>query len=97
MSGPAVIIGASHAGVQLAASLRQAGWQEGITLLSQEEALPYHRPPLSKAFLSGEKSAREILLRGADFYADQGIAFEQGVTVERIDPHARCLERSGRA
>ena len=57
MSGPLVIVGASHAGVQAAVSLRQSGWQEPITLISSETDLPYHRPPLSKAYLAGEKTA----------------------------------------
>ena len=47
-----VIVGAGHAGVQAAASLREQGFQGEIVLLSAEKDLPYQRPPLSKKFLS---------------------------------------------
>jgi len=57
MSETCVIVGASHAAAQLALSLRQEGWQDSIIVIGDEAHLPYHRPPLSKAFLSGEKDA----------------------------------------
>ncbi len=51
-----VIIGASHAGCQLAESVRKSGWEGKIILLGDESYLPYHRPPLSKDFLAGKKT-----------------------------------------
>ena len=54
---PIVIVGAGHAGFQLAASLRQHGFEDGITLLSDEEVLPYQRPPLSKDYLDGRATS----------------------------------------
>jgi 3-phenylpropionate/trans-cinnamate dioxygenase ferredoxin reductase component len=53
-SSSVVIVGAGHAGVQAAASLREHGFQDEIVLLSDEGELPYERPPLWKAFLKGE-------------------------------------------
>jgi NADPH-dependent 2,4-dienoyl-CoA reductase/sulfur reductase-like enzyme len=53
----AVIIGASHAGAQVAASLRQLKWDGEVVLIGDEAALPYQRPPLSKAYLAGEREA----------------------------------------
>ena len=50
-AGPVVIIGAGHAGFQLAMSLRQHGFAGRIALLNNEGHLPYQRPPLSKAYL----------------------------------------------
>ena len=41
-----VIVGAGHAGVQAAASLRDEGFEGAITLLCDEPDLPYQRPPL---------------------------------------------------
>lgn len=87
-----VIVGASHAGVQAALSLRQAGWQEPIRLLSAENDLPYHRPPLSKAFLAGEKDAEQIILRGEQFYSEQQVDLLLGVRAEAIDLAARRIE-----
>lgn len=89
----AVVVGASHGGVQAAASLRQAGWQEPIILLSAEADYPYHRPPLSKAYLSGEKDEEQLLLRAPAFYRDQGIDLRLSDPVADIDLHA-CTLRS---
>lgn len=46
-----LIIGASHAGVTCAFELRKQGYKGAIYLIDEEEHLPYHKPPLSKAFL----------------------------------------------
>ncbi|MGC7299295.1 pyridine nucleotide-disulfide oxidoreductase, partial [Mycobacteroides abscessus subsp. massiliense] len=40
----AVIVGASHAGAQLAANLRREGWSGEVVLIGDEGGLPYHRP-----------------------------------------------------
>lgn len=90
-SRAAVIVGASHAGVQAAQSLRQAGWQEPIRLVSAESDLPYHRPPLSKAFLAGERTAEQIVLRGPQFYAEHGIDLLLDFPVTSVDPAARAV------
>ena len=52
--GPVLIVGAGHAGFQLAASLRQHGFSGRIGLINDEAHLPYQRPPLSKAYLKGD-------------------------------------------
>ena len=52
--GTVLIVGAGHAGFQVAASLRQHGFAERICLINDEAHLPYQRPPLSKAYLKGE-------------------------------------------
>ena len=46
-----VIVGGGHAGCNVIASLRQAGFSGSITLVSEEDTHPYHRPPLSKSWL----------------------------------------------
>ena len=55
MSG-LVVVGGSYAGIQAALSARQAGYLEAVTVVCDEDWLPYQRPPLSKAFLVGEAS-----------------------------------------
>lgn len=96
MSAPIVIIGASHGGVQAAASLRQGGSEQDIILYSAEDALPYHRPPLSKAYLAGEKDDEQILLRGPAFYEDHRIDLRLGDPVSAIDVATRKVTaRSG--
>lgn len=69
----ALIVGASHAGAQLSASLRQEGWIGEVVLIGEESALPYQRPPLSKAYLAGKCASADLAIRSADFYAKQRI------------------------
>lgn len=84
-----VIIGASHAGAAAIHELRQSGWQGRITLIGDEPQLPYQRPPLSKALLSGEKTADELLIRPAAYYQGQGVETRLGRKVTKIDRVAR--------
>ena len=47
-----LIVGAGHAGSELAVAARQAGWADDIVLAGDETSLPYERPPLTKAVLA---------------------------------------------
>ena len=80
-----VIVGGSHAGGECAFRLRQGGFTGSIALLSSENVLPYHRPPLSKAFLSGEVTVDSLLLRAPAAYEKAGIAWHPSTTVTAID------------
>jgi 3-phenylpropionate/trans-cinnamate dioxygenase ferredoxin reductase subunit len=82
----AIIVGASHAAAQLATSLRQGGWDGKISIVGNEAIPPYHRPPLSKAYLSGEKHSDELLIRPATFYEKSNIDLVLGTRVTAIDP-----------
>ena len=68
-----VIVGASYAGVQLAASAREYGFDGRIVLLGDEPDAPYQRPPLSKAYLSGAFSEARLPLRSQAFFNDERI------------------------
>jgi 3-phenylpropionate/trans-cinnamate dioxygenase ferredoxin reductase subunit len=52
IDGGIVIVGAGEAGTRAALSLRERGWPGAITLIGQEDLLPYERPPLSKNVLN---------------------------------------------
>lgn len=86
-------MGASHAGAQVAASLRQEGWDGEVVLIGDEAALPYQRPPLSKAYLAGKSSLQELAIRKAEFYAKQEIRLVRA-TVTSIDRAAGCVVTS---
>jgi NADPH-dependent 2,4-dienoyl-CoA reductase/sulfur reductase-like enzyme len=86
-----VIVGAGHAGVQVAASLREEGYSGAIKLLSAEPHLPYQRPPLSKAFLKGAMEAEGLPLRAAQFYPDKDIDLLLGEEAVEIDRRAQRL------
>jgi len=80
-----LVVGASHAGVQLAARLRERGHLGPITVVGDEAPLPYHRPPLSKAYLAGSATAESMTLRPESFYATKEISLVRGALVEEID------------
>src|SRR6267378_2084151 len=82
---PVVIVGADHAGFQLAASLRQHGFDGGITLPGDEPVLPYQRPPLSKDYLDGKIGLDLLLMRPEAFYRDHRIDYLPGARVGAID------------
>src|SRR5438105_1093585 len=84
-AGPVVIIGAGHAGFQLAMSLRQHGFSERIALLNDEGHLPYQRPPLSKAYLKGTGGPDSLMFRPEKFYRDQKIDLisDRAVSIDR--------------
>lgn len=87
-----VVVGASHAGVQLADRLRAEGYTGEITLISHESHLPYQRPPLSKAWLKGEATGESVLLRGAAHYADQKIELITDARVEVLERTSDGIE-----
>ncbi len=97
MSEPMVIVGAGQAGLQLAESLRAEGWQGPIRIFGSEPHAPYHRPPLSKAWLLGEVVEGQITIRGSDFFTRKGLDLETDAAVVSIDRHAKTvLLRDGR-
>lgn len=87
-----VIVGAGQAGVQAAEALRAGGYEGSITLLGDEPHGPYHRPPLSKAWLAGEMDAAQLVMRAPEMLARKGIELRTGLTVQRIDRDAKTLQ-----
>lgn len=86
MTGGALIVGAGHAGVQLAVSLREHGYDRPITLIGTEEQPPYQRPSLSKTFLDGTADLASLELRTRAFYDGQRIDVISGERVTRLTP-----------
>jgi len=90
-----IIVGGGHGGAQAAALLRQQGFTGSIAIIGDEPELPYERPPLSKEYLSGEKSFARILLRPEAFWTERDIALLTGTRVTSIDPAARSVTANG--
>lgn len=86
-----VIIGASHAGGQLAGQLRRAGWQGQIVLVGDEPLAPYHRPPLSKQFITSAAEPDSLLLRPESFYEEHGIDLRLNARAESLDTANRTI------
>ena len=86
-----VVVGGGQAGASCVAKLRSAGYEGEITLLCGEDALPYQRPPLSKAYLLGDMSLERMFLRPQTFYDHANITVRLGAVVETIDPAAKTI------
>ena len=86
-----VVVGAGQAGSAVVAKLRGLGFDGQITLVGEEPAPPYQRPPLSKAYLMGEMEEERLWLRSNAFYAEQNITLRLGEKVSAIDPAAKTL------
>lgn len=93
MKNGVIIVGAGHAGVQAAASLREEGFDGPVVLFGDEDEFPYHKPPLSKTFVK-DAAAKPQPLRGEAFYSGNAIDYRPGVKIERIDLAGQKLELS---
>jgi 3-phenylpropionate/trans-cinnamate dioxygenase ferredoxin reductase subunit len=85
MPDPILIVGAGQAGVQIAESLRQEGYDGELLLIGSEFHPPYQRPPLSKKWLIEPASASSLALRGAEALARRRITLRLGATITAID------------
>jgi 3-phenylpropionate/trans-cinnamate dioxygenase ferredoxin reductase subunit len=83
--GTVVVIGAGQAGFQAAASLREEAFEGRVVLLGDEPDLPYQRPPLSKAYLTGKADAGLVRLRPERFYAENRVELRAGERAGAID------------
>lgn len=80
-----VVIGASHAGVNLAFALRREGWEGKIILYDADPELPYHRPPLSKTYLTNEQGISATPLKSKESYERDNIQLNLGIKMTSID------------
>jgi 3-phenylpropionate/trans-cinnamate dioxygenase ferredoxin reductase subunit len=87
-----VVVGAGHAGIEAASALRMAGVGAPITIIGDESAVPYSRPPLSKGILAGTAGLHEIELRAEDFYPRQDLDLRLGVAVTDLDAVGRTVQ-----
>ena len=89
-----LIVGAGHGGAQAAIALRQRKFEGSIAIIGDEPELPYERPPLSKDYLSGEKTFERILIRPASFWEEHDFAMLRGTMVVAVDPAAHSVKCS---
>lgn len=90
-----LVVGAGHAGAQVAAALRQRGFAGSIAVVGEEPELPYERPPLSKEYLAGDKPFERLLIKPATFWVDRDIALLTGMRVTKVDVAQSAVETAG--
>ena len=88
-TGGIVIVGGGLAAVRTAEQLRRAEYTGTITLVSDEDHLPYDRPPLSKEVLRAETD--DVVLKPAEFYAENGITMRLGSGAVALDTNAQTV------
>lgn len=90
-----VIVGASLAAVHAIESLRENGYQDGITLVGAERHLPYDRPPLSKNALRHGPVADKLLLKQPGWYVSHDVEVHLGRAAVGLDARRRRLHVAG--
>ena len=87
-----MIVGGGLAAARTAEQLRKNGYSAPVTVVSDEQHLPYDRPPLSKEVLQrADTGLDDVLLKPAEFYADSDIALKLGSSATLLDPAARTV------
>ena len=105
-----LVVGAGLAGWRTAKETRKAGFEGTITVLSDEDEIPYDRPPLSKQILTREREPEFALLTDDDEIGSLDIDLRRGVRVasassdgietsdgERLDADVVVLATGARA
>lgn len=87
-----VVVGASYAGIQLVSSAREFGFDGRIVLIGNEPAPPYHRPPLSKGFLTGSFTEDRLPLRSQAFFTSEQVEWMPSTRATSIDRKSKHVE-----
>ncbi|HZN80254.1 MAG TPA: FAD-dependent oxidoreductase, partial [Mycobacterium sp.] len=88
-SGGIVIVGGGLAAARTAEQLRRSEYTGPITIVSDEEHLPYDRPPLSKEVLRAETD--DVTLKPAEFYDEHNITVLLGKAARSVDAAAQTV------
>ncbi|MEH3132097.1 MAG: FAD-dependent oxidoreductase [Mycolicibacterium neoaurum] len=88
-TGGIVIVGGGLAGARTAEQLRRAEFDGPITIVSDEQHLPYDRPPLSKEVL--RNADHDVVLKPQEFYDEARITLRLGNGVTAVDTGAKTL------
>ncbi|NEC26379.1 oxidoreductase [Streptomyces sp. SID8111] len=88
-----VVVGASLAGLRAVETARRSGFTGEVVLVGAEEHLPYDRPPLSKAFLTGGGNGRRSPepFRTREQLAELGVELRLGRRALGLDAANRTV------
>jgi 3-phenylpropionate/trans-cinnamate dioxygenase ferredoxin reductase subunit len=91
-TGGIVIVGGGLAAARTAEQLRRSEYTGPITIVSDEDHLPYDRPPLSKEVLRSETD--DVTLKPAEFYEENDITVLLGKAARSVDTAAQTVTLS---
>ena len=78
------VVGGGLATARFVRGYREAGGTDAILIVSADDAVPYHRPPLSKRYLRGEIEAKETFVEPESFYAEHNAELRLSTTVATL-------------
>lgn len=84
-----VIVGGGLAAARTAEQLRRSEYTGPVTIVSDEDHLPYDRPPLSKEVLRAETD--DVTLKPAEFYEENNITVRLGNGARSLDTAAQTV------
>lgn len=80
-----IVVGGGQAGLQVCESVRREGFDGELSLICEEDSLPYQRPPLSKSFLLGDTDMERLSIRPPTFFRKYEIKYFLNTSVLSID------------
>ena len=87
-----VIAGGGLAAQRCVEHLRRRGFDGRIAMICEESALPYDRPPLSKAVLTEGRDIDSLRFRDEGWYSARGVELLLGVRAAGLDHDERVVE-----
>ncbi|MGP6138609.1 NAD(P)/FAD-dependent oxidoreductase [Jeotgalibaca sp. A127] len=84
-----VIIGGSVSGYNVIAGLKKGGYQGKITLINQQNYLPYDVSTLSKSWMLDQENLDPPLFKQADYYAD--VTLKLNTVITQINPEEKTI------
>lgn len=86
-----LIIGAAAAGLAAAESIRKYDTEGSVTILTEEDYLPYSRPSISY-YLKGKVKESNMALRKPAFYKQNNITVVTGAKVTSVDRQSKTVK-----
>lgn len=99
MQKPIIVVGAGQAAASFVSrhktlAAKGLGNNESLVLVGEESVPPYQRPPLSKAYMSGELERERLFIRPEEWYQHQAIKTLYETQVESIDRSLKQIKTS---
>jgi 3-phenylpropionate/trans-cinnamate dioxygenase ferredoxin reductase component len=91
-----IVVGSGPAGVSAAEAFRQHNSDDAVRVLTDDPALPYSRPPLSKDFLRGDAEVADIGLHPGQWFDENSIELVSTGGVEAIDTRNHSVAANGK-
>lgn len=95
VADPVIVVGGGQAAVQFCLALRKEKVESPILLLSDESEYPYHRPPLSKSYLSGDTDEEKLSMRPVSFYESKNVEVQLDTAVTTIETKNKTVTTAG--